>query len=1062
MPYDILSALNLDPAEVPDLPPRARQSLVAHLLRWEHYDVALRCLQQLLVTHSHLVSIYDSLVRVHLAQARADRALEVIGRRHALKVSNLSRALEARAQLAAGDPAAAQEIAGQLISEHPDMLLIWSLQADLLLAAGDFDGAEAAWRQREALQPGSATTALGIARVWQARGDLDKALLWARTALSRTERDERQPSVDLLRLLESLYRVTGQSAQAEATAARLRQRQQREVDDLREMLGPAKPAPQAPPPPPIPLARRPGCEKGADSAAGVIAGAVDLTPDERDRLDEALHQHFPHDAFRPGQADVIASILRGQSVLAVMPTGAGKSLCYQLAALLLPGTTLVISPLIALMKDQLDGLPAGIEAQATTLNSTLDGWELEARLARATQGGYKLVYAAPERLRQRPFLHALNRAGISLLVVDEGHCVSLWGHDFRPDYLFITKAWRQLGRPPILAMTATATPRVRDDIQAALGQMRLVAIDVHRSNLCLEARHFASDQEKQRSLLALCRDIEGSGIVYASSRRKCENLAEALRRNGVSAIHYHAGLEDRAAAQDRFMGGQARVVVATIAFGMGVDKADVRFIIHYNPPKSLESYYQEAGRAGRDGLPAHCILFHTPADKGNLTRWTRQDALHVEFLRRVYSALQSRLGPRGLGLVATGDLERDVSADETDLRVAVRFLETAGLLWRGFDLPRSATLTLSHTPGKGDPDFARFVEAARLRPGQPVSRNLLSLSGDADLDPRAIEAQLLAWQDAGWLDYRGTGRDMLLSLPDPPRDSQQRVAAMLADYRAGQEGRIGEMMAYATTTKCRHGHISAYFGGRPIERCQACDNCLAQASTRPPTSRHAQPTAGPDQALSRPVVSDDLTSVLLNGVAEAPYPLGRTGLACALAGSQSSSLQADRFSLFGALANWTQKGIREQIEQLEERGLLTHFEKGRYRLLRLTDEGQAWLDTHPLDLTSTTQPEPRRAEQDTTPPRDEPPTAYDQPLYERLRAWQAETAQQLGLPPFFVLHDATLQRIAATPPASLHELRAIKGIGPRKLQQYGRAILDIVADRNTTQTGEFSSDRHTS
>ena len=181
-----------------------------------------------------------------------------------------------------------------------------------------------------------------------------------------------------------------------------------------------------------------------------------------------------------------------------MPTGAGKSLCYQLAALLLPGTTLVISPLIALMKDQFDGLPAGVALQATTLNSSLDGAELGARLDRAAAGGYKLLYAAPERLRQRPFLHALKQAGISLLVVDEAHCVSLWGHDFRPDYRFIVKAWRELGQPPILGLTATATPRVRDDIQTALGQMRLVATDVHRPNLRLEARQFANNGRRTR------------------------------------------------------------------------------------------------------------------------------------------------------------------------------------------------------------------------------------------------------------------------------------------------------------------------------------------------------------------------------------------------------------------------------------------------------------------------------------------------------------------------------------------------------------------------------------
>ncbi|MEJ2735641.1 MAG: RecQ family ATP-dependent DNA helicase [Anaerolineae bacterium] len=731
--------------------------------------------------------------------------------------------------------------------------------------------------------------------------------------------------MDLLRLLETLYRATGQQAQAESTADRLRLRQQRELEELRHALDPTlvsiEPKPTSQPARPIvspPLTAADGPTDAAFSTP-VLTGALDLTPGERSRLEEALHQHFSYQAFRPGQADAIAAILRGESALTVMPTGAGKSLCYQLAAMLLPGTTLVISPLIALMKDQVDGLPAGVAARATTLNHTLPVIELRARLSHAAHGKYRLLYAAPERLRQRPFLHALKQAGVSLLVIDEAHCVSLWGHDFRPDYLFIAKAWQELGQPPLLAMTATATPRVRDDIQAALGQMRLVATDIHRPNLCLEARHFVNGADRKRALLALCRQIEGSGIVYARTRRKCEELAQMLQRNGISAIHYHAGIADRAAAQDRFMRDEVRIVVATIAFGMGVDKANVRFIIHYSPPQSLENYYQEAGRAGRDGLPANCILFYTSGDKATLTRLNQQDALRVEFLRKVYAALQRRLGADGVGLVTIGDLERDLLADQTPLRVAIHFLETAGLLWRGFDLPRTATLNLSRLPDGDDADLARFVETARLRPGQTVTRNLLAVSQDAELDPRTIEAQVLAWKDAGWLDYRGIGRDMLLALPKAPPDSEQRVTAMLADYWAGKDGRIGDMMAYATTTSCRHGHISAYFGGRTIERCQACDNCLGQATSKPVPARRTRPASsrGGTVNLSQDQ-ADALRTVILQGVARLPYPMGRRGLARALQGALSSTVQADRFPLFGALADWTQKSIIEQAAQLED------------------------------------------------------------------------------------------------------------------------------------------------
>jgi ATP-dependent DNA helicase RecQ len=1053
MADDILSDLELTPADVPTLPAKDRNALVAYLLRWEHYDAARRCLQQLLVTHSHTVSVYDSLARVYLGLNEPGLALEMMRRRHALKISNSSRALEARAHVAAGDLSAAQAVARELLTEHPHMITAWSLQTDLCLAAGDLDGAEAALRQRESLRPDVAATAQGFARLWQARSDAVKALLWARTALARTERDERQPAIELLRLLETLYLATEQLAQAEATSARLRAQRQQSLKDLRQALAPTPTAPRLQPiiPPPTQPSIQPTESTPrpapAATAGDVIAGAVDLTPGERAHLTEALHRHFPHDAFRPGQADAVAAILRDESVLAVMPTGAGKSLCYQLAALLLPGTTLVISPLIALMKDQIDGLPADVAGQATTLNSTLDSHELEARLGRAAAGGYKLLYAAPERLRQRPFLHALKRAGVSLLVVDEAHCVSLWGHDFRPDYLFIAKAWRELGQPPILAMTATATPRVRDDIQAALGQMRLIAIDVHRPNLRLEARRLGNDAEKRQALQALCREIGGSGIVYANARLKCEQLAAMLCRIGVSAIHYHAGIKDRAAAQDRFMSGQARVVVATIAFGMGVDKADVRFIVHYNPPNSLENYYQEAGRAGRDGLPARCILLHASSDKGNLTRWTRQGALHLEFLRQVYAALQRRLGAEGVGLVATGDLERDLVADATRLRVAIHFLETAGLLWRGFDLPRTATLTLCRSLNGDDADFARFVQSSRLRPGQTVSRDLLGLSRDAGLDPRTVEAQLLAWDDAGWLRYRGIGRDMLLALPDAPADSQQRVAAMLADHRAGQDGRIGEMMAYANTRRCRHGHVSAYFGGRPIERCEACDNCLGLALPIPRPERAAQPTPRPTIAYTPDKAEEgDPARTVLRAVTQLPFPLGRSGLARALQGARTSPVKADRFSMLGALAGSTQKSIRHLIARLEDQGLLEHYSERGYRLLRLTDEGRTRLEAQPPAL-EVTVPLPPQFQDDT-------PAEYDKALFEGLRAWRLETAREIGKPPYVICHNTVLQRIAASHPTTLEELAAIKGIGPRKLEQYGQAILDIIADQASTPAGE--------
>lgn len=353
-------------------------------------------------------------------------------------------------------------------------------------------------------------------------------------------------------------------------------------------------------------------------------------------------------SLRPGQGEAIRSLLRGQDTLVVQPTGYGKSAIYQIAGALLPGTTVVVSPLIALQKDQAEAIDSAGVSNVAVVNSTLSAGEQRETLERVEDGQLETILLAPEQLKKPETLERLQEAGVSLFAVDEAHCISQWGHDFRPDYLDLAQAAAALGRPPVLAMTATASPEVRDDIIQRLGlrEPRVIVHGFDRPNISLRVDVFATPEEKFEALLRRVGFADKPGIIYASTHKAVESLTAELNARGVQAVGYHGGMKakDRDAIQNAFMHGETPVIVATNAFGMGVDKPDIRFVFHADPSDSLDEYYQEIGRAGRDGQPAEAVLFYRAQDINAQRYKTGSGTIKTAEMEAVIQSLGERGG----------------------------------------------------------------------------------------------------------------------------------------------------------------------------------------------------------------------------------------------------------------------------------------------------------------------------------------------------------------------------------------------------------------------------------
>jgi len=616
-----------------------------------------------------------------------------------------------------------------------------------------------------------------------------------------------------------------------------------------------------------------------------------------------LHERFGFERFRDGQEPVIRALLAGRSALAVFPTGGGKSLCYQLPALMLDGLTLVISPLIALMKDQVDALTAkGIAA--VRVDSTLDADELARVYERLAGGELKLLYVAPERLANAGFRQRLKCLPIQLVAIDEAHCISEWGHNFRPEYLKLARLCRSLKIPRVLALTATATPRVAGEIRR---HFRIAAADhiqlsFHRANLELRVTPCAAEQRKA-ILLDRVAALQGSAVVYVTRQETAEEVATWLARHGHSARAYHAGLPDdvRAAAQRAFMAGETRIMVATIAFGMGIDKADIRGVIHYNLPKSLENHTQEIGRAGRDGRPAVCELLACAEDLTVLENFIYADTPTLGALSNLLDRVLRRgatFDVSAYDLSVTCDIRPGVVATVLTYLEIDRIIEATGSFYATYRAKLRRTLD-EVLAGRAAAE-RKFLKKV-LESGMPGRAWLVFepavVAADMGVAREKIVAALGGLEAAGDLVLDLSGVRLGYRMKTPVADMRaltEKMHAVFARREQADLDRLRQVLGLAGHPGCLTAYLTKHFGEALAVPCGHCDRCRGappQVVKRPPTRR----TTDDDWRALRDLVLEKHAALAT------PRQLAR--FVCGLSSPASTRARLTRHNAFGLFAD---------------------------------------------------------------------------------------------------------------------------------------------------------------
>ncbi|MDX9702499.1 MAG: ATP-dependent DNA helicase RecQ [Candidatus Auribacterota bacterium] len=701
-------------------------------------------------------------------------------------------------------------------------------------------------------------------------------------------------------------------------------------------------------------------------------------------LTQLLNKHFGYTAFLPGQREVIERVLSAENLLVVMPTGGGKSLCYQLPAMYFKGIVLVVSPLIALMKDQVDQLNSW-DIPSTFINSSITSKEISQRLNEVISGQYRLVYVAPERFYDRNFFYQLQSVKIDLFVIDEAHCISEWGHDFRPSYLRLRKVAELLKVRSVIALTATATNEVRADICRLLGfsPENEIVTGFHRPNLFFMVHRIDKENKRLEKLFQILQRITGTVIVYASTRKTVEKITKYLQENGCNAIPYHAGLtdEERTANQERFLEGSIRIIVCTNAFGMGINKKDVRAVIHFNMPGSLEAYYQEAGRAGRDGKRSYCIMLFGAGDRFLQEFFIQGSYPPRQLIEQTYEVLD------GYGeeiiLKTHEELLKDISGKVNEMAVSsiLRIFDEAGIVERLSERSHMASLLMLKTADESLEALGSRAELQRMVLATLIDLYDQALRGGVQFRPDRLATQCQVSKDSlmrcirtmeskGILQYRAPfrGRGIrLLKRGLEPSDLPINYES-LEQQSEREYGRLKKMEGYVFSNVCRPKYLLKYFGDTETlqDQCNSCDFC--DSLRRGKTSCVSMPVSSINKTGDAPTENTvsgnggDKKAVLAT-IGRYSGKFGQNIFVDIFKGSQNKMIR--KWNLQKAqFYNYFSDCTREEIEHIIHNLIIEGYvdrQQGRYPVLSISTHGQELLESEQSDDKNKTDHRQKRA-----------------------------------------------------------------------------------------------------